>query len=178
VDYPETRMAIAEYRQAGAVPVSFEMTRSRRTGYGLGKEQRMLLLGMGASRMTLADLENAAQASYSTGALLAFTVGSIASWKAGVPSTERQKQTVSHALRALHRRGLVRAWKIPRWQYIHELPFDSRRVLENLGLVAVPVPGKSLVVYALTPDGERVAQEILRVGRCRKGARYVRALPV
>jgi hypothetical protein len=178
MDYPDTRKAIADYRQAGVAPTSFELTASRRMGCGLGKEQRMLLLGMGASRMTLADLENAAQASYATGALLAFTVGSIASWKTGVPSTERQKKTVSHALRALHRRGLVGAWKIPRWQYLHELPFDVRRALENLGLVAVPVPGKSLVVYALTPDGERVAQEILKVRRCRRGARYARATPV
>ena len=171
MDYLETRKATAEYRQAGVAPTSFEVTGSRRLGYGLGKEQRMLLVGMGASRMTLADFEKAAQASYSTGAVLAFTVGSIASWKTGVPSTERQKKTVSHALRALHGRGLVKAWKIPRWQYLHELPFDVRRALENLGLVAVPVPGKSLVVYALTPDGERVAQEILEVRRCRQGTR-------
>jgi hypothetical protein len=163
MDYPETRKANAEYRQAGVAP-TFEMTGSRRMGYGLGKEQRMLLLGMGASHMTLADLENAAQASYSSGALLAFTVGSIASWKTGVPSTERQKKTVSHALRTLHRRGLVRAWKIPRWQYLHELAFDVRGALENLSLVAVPVPGRPLVVYALTPDGERVAQEIQKSG--------------
>jgi hypothetical protein len=164
MDYPETRKGIAEYRQAGVAPASFEMIGSRRMGYGLGKEQRMLLLGMGASHMTLADLENAAQASYWTGALLAFTVGSIASWKTGAPSTEQQRKTVSHALRALHRRGLVRAWKVPRWQYLHELPVDVRRTLENLGLAAVPVPGKSLVVYALTPDGERVAQEIHKSG--------------
>ena len=114
--------------------------------------------------MTLADFEKAAQASYSTGALLAFTIGSIASWKTGAPATERRRKTVSHALRALHRRGLVRAWKIPRWQYLHEFAFPVRRALENQGLVAVPVPGKRLVVYALTPDGERVAQEILKVG--------------
>jgi hypothetical protein len=68
-----------------------------------------------------------------------------------------------HALRALHRRGLVRAWKVPRWQYLHELAYDVRRALENLGLVAVPVPGRRLVVYALTPDGERVVEEILKV---------------
>ena len=146
-------------------------------GHGLGKEQRMLLLGMGASRMRLADFEKAAQASYSSGALLAFTVGSIASWKTGSPSTERQKKTVSHALRGLHRRGLVRAWKIPRWQYLHELPFDVRGALESLGLVAVPVPGRPLVVYALTPDGERVVQEILKVRRRRRGMRYLRATP-
>ena len=133
-------------------------------GYGLGKEQRLLLLGMGSSSMTLADFEKAAQASYSTGALLAFAVGSIASWKTGAPATERQRKTVSHALRALHRRGLVRAWKIPRWQYLREFAFPVRRALENQGLVAVPVPGKSLVVYALTPDGERVAQEIHKSG--------------
>jgi hypothetical protein len=146
-------------------------------GYGLGKEQRMLLLGMGASRMTLADFEKAAQASYSTGALLAFTVASIASWKTGAPASERQRKTVSHALRALHRRGLVRGWTIPRWQYLHELAFHIRRALENQGLVAVPVPGKSLVVYALTPEGERIAQEILKVRRRPKGTRYVRAAP-
>src|SRR5262245_17314314 len=123
MDYPETRKAIAEHRQAGVAQASFEMTGSRRMGYGLGQEQRMLLLGMGASRMTLADFEKAAQASYSSGTLLAFTVGSIASWKTGAPATERQKKAVSHALRALNRRGLVRAWKVPRWQYLHELAF-------------------------------------------------------
>lgn len=136
-------------------------------GHGLGKEQRMLLLGMGASRMRLADFEKAAQASYSSGALLAFTVGSIASWKTGAPATERQKKTVSHVLRALHRRGLVKAWKIPRWQYLHESASHVRRALENQRLVAVPLPGKRLVAYALTPEGERVAHEILK-GQRRK----------
>ena len=74
----------------------------------------MLLIEMVGSRMTIADFEIAAQAPYSTGAVLAFTVGSIATWKAGSPPTGARKHTVSHALRALHRRGSVTAWAIPR----------------------------------------------------------------
>ena len=141
-----------------------------RVGYAID----MLLLEMGASRMTLADFEKAAASFVLDRGPVGFTVGSIASWKTGAPATERQKKTVSHALRALGRQGLVRGWKIPRWPYLHEL-VHVRRALGNQGLVAVPVPGKSLVVYALTPDDERVAQEILRVRRLGKGTSYVSA---
>jgi len=57
------------------------MAASRRARHGLGRQQRLLLIGMMGARMTIVDFEMASLAPYSTGATLPFTVDSIASWK-------------------------------------------------------------------------------------------------
>src|SRR5262245_62032975 len=89
----------------------------------------MLLVGMLASRMRIADFEEASHASYSTGA---FTVISIASWKAGTPAG-KHTHTVSPALRALHRRGLVTARAIPhRSQYQRSYEVTRRRPAQGV----------------------------------------------
>jgi len=84
---------------------------------------------------------------------------------------------VSQALRALHRRGLVKAWAIPRWQYLRDLAVQVRQALEDHSLVALPVPGKRLVAYALTDEGERIAQEILTFRRPRTSQKNTSVAP-
>jgi|SRR5215471_9032766 len=81
-------------RNMDSTEASLEMTVSRHERRGLDEQQRLLLVGMLASRMTIADFEEASHASYSTGA---FTVNSIASWKAGTPLWDAQTHRVTCA---------------------------------------------------------------------------------